>query len=126
VRVRPSMTRSTRPDPVRFRSFQAEPAAGRDVGPFPSAVSCAKTGGAAKDARHITIRKKRMRPAWNKILPLVQFLLIPLLAACSVNPATGEKQFTALMPPSQEAAIGAQEHQKVESQFGEFIEGPVA
>lgn len=49
-----------------------------------------------------------------------------VLAACSTNPATGQKQFTALMPASQEAGIGASEHKKVEAQFGKFIEGPTA
>ncbi len=66
-----------------------------------------------------------MRTAWNKTRLVVQFVLIGALGACSTNPATGEKQFTALMPASQEASIGAQEHQKVEAQFGKFIQGPV-
>ena len=47
------------------------------------------------------------------------------LSACSTNPATGEQQFTALMPAGQEAAIGAQEHKKVEQTFGGFIDGPI-
>lgn len=41
-----------------------------------------------------------------------------LLAACSVNPATGDRQFTALMPAGQEERIGASEHDKVTGQFG--------
>ena len=40
------------------------------------------------------------------------------LAACSTNPATGARQFTGLMSPSQESSVGASEHQKVEQQFG--------
>lgn len=67
-----------------------------------------------------------MRPAWNKTFLIVQCLLIGGLSACSTNPATGEKQFTALMPPSQEAAVGAAEHEKVEAQFGKFMTGPIA
>ncbi len=67
-----------------------------------------------------------MRTAWNKTLLIVQFLLIGAVSACSTNPATGEKQFTALMPASQEASVGAQEHQKVEAQFGKFMTGPVS
>lgn len=55
---------------------------------------------------------------------LLSILLI--LAACSTNPATGEQQFTALMPASQEASVGAQEHAKVEQVFGKFIQGPLA
>ena len=56
------------------------------------------------------------------------FLMLPLiiaLGACSTNPATGEQQFTALMPAEQEASIGAQEHAKVEKVFGKFIQGPL-
>lgn len=48
------------------------------------------------------------------------------LAACSVNPATGEKQFTAFLPASQEASVGATEHQKVQQTYGDFVTGPVA
>lgn len=47
------------------------------------------------------------------------------LAACSVNPATGEKQFTALLPAGQEASVGASEHEKVQATYGEFINGPI-
>lgn len=48
------------------------------------------------------------------------------LVACSVNPATGQKQFTGLLPASQEASIGASEHEKVRQTYGEFVTGPVA
>lgn len=48
------------------------------------------------------------------------------LSACSTNPATGDNQFTALLPASQEASVGAQEHQKVQQTFGDFVDGPVA
>lgn len=41
-----------------------------------------------------------------------------VLGACSVNPATGEKQFTALMPAGQEMQIGASEHPKIIEQYG--------
>ncbi len=40
-----------------------------------------------------------------------------LLAGCSTNPATGRPSFTGFMPASQEAAIGAQEHDKIIAQF---------
>ncbi|MFK7840604.1 MAG: M48 family metalloprotease [Bdellovibrionales bacterium] len=53
------------------------------------------------------------------------FLTVPvilgaslLLQGCSTNPATGKQQFTALMSPSQENKIGAQEHEKIIQQFG--------
>ncbi len=60
--------------------------------------------------------------------PFLIFLLTLSLmtGACSTNPATGEQQFTALMPAGQEAAVGAQEHGKVEQTFGKFIQGPLA
>jgi predicted Zn-dependent protease len=48
-------------------------------------------------------------------------LLMPAilpLSACSVNPATGEKQFTALMSPSDELKAGAAEHKQVEAAYG--------
>lgn len=40
------------------------------------------------------------------------------LTACSTNPATGNRQFTALMSPQQEVKVGAPEHQKIVKQFG--------
>lgn len=40
------------------------------------------------------------------------------LAGCSTNPATGERQFAALMSPAQENQVGAQEHQKVLKTYG--------
>lgn len=40
------------------------------------------------------------------------------LAACSTNPATGERQFTALMSPSQENQVGGQENAKVLQTYG--------
>lgn len=48
------------------------------------------------------------------------------IAACSVNPATGERQFTALLPTANEASIGAQEHGKIEQAYGKFMTGPLA
>lgn len=40
------------------------------------------------------------------------------MGGCSTNPATGEQQFTALMPAQQERQVGAQEHQKIVQQYG--------
>ncbi len=48
------------------------------------------------------------------------------ISACTTNAATGEKQFTAFMPASSEAQVGATEHAKVEAQFGKFMTGPIA
>lgn len=66
---------------------------------------------------------------WTILKPLSKSsLLLSLLVvtACSVNPATGDRQFTALLPTANEAQIGAQEHGKIEQQFGKFMTGPVA
>lgn len=40
------------------------------------------------------------------------------VAACTVNPATGQQQFTALMSPAQEIQTGDQEHEKIIAGFG--------
>jgi predicted Zn-dependent protease len=49
-----------------------------------------------------------------------------LIGSCTVNPATGERQFTGLLPESQEASLGASEHAKVQQTYGDFVSGPVA
>lgn len=49
-----------------------------------------------------------------------------LVQGCSVNPATGEKQFTGLLPAEQESRLGVGEHQKVKQTYGEFVTGPIA
>lgn len=54
----------------------------------------------------------------NTFFKLIIFTPLVAVAACSTNQATGRNQFTGLMPASQEAAIGAQEHQKVLAEFG--------
>ena len=41
-----------------------------------------------------------------------------VLAGCTVNPATGDRQFTAFMSPDQEVRIGAAEHEKIMQLFG--------
>ncbi|MFN3231828.1 MAG: M48 family metalloprotease [Alphaproteobacteria bacterium] len=49
------------------------------------------------------------------------------LAGCAANPATGGRDFTPFMSPSQERAIGAREHPQVLQQFGgAYNEGDVA
>lgn len=40
------------------------------------------------------------------------------LSGCTQNPATGKSQFTALMSPQQENAVGAQEHEKIIKENG--------
>ena len=46
------------------------------------------------------------------------------LGGCSVNPATGEEQFTALMSPEEERRIGAQEHPKLVQALGGLYDDP--
>ncbi|MEP4378423.1 MAG: M48 family metalloprotease [Alphaproteobacteria bacterium] len=46
------------------------------------------------------------------------------LAACSVNPATGERNFTAFMSPEDELKIGREEHPKIIQQFGGTYNDP--
>ena len=54
---------------------------------------------------------------FGKVLGTV--IVITTLAGCSTNPATGERQFTALMSPTQENQVGAQENAKVLKIYGE-------
>lgn len=53
-------------------------------------------------------------------------LMALMLGGCTVNPATGQQQFTGLLPASQEASIGASEHDNIRKTYGEFVTGPVA
>ncbi|WP_035693764.1 M48 family metalloprotease [Azospirillum halopraeferens] len=55
---------------------------------------------------------------------LAALALSLLAAACAVNPATGDRQFTGLVPVSQDAAIGRQEHPKVLAEFGGAYDNP--
>lgn len=49
---------------------------------------------------------------------------LPFATGCTTNPATGESEFTPLMTPSQEVAIGREEHPKVIEEFGVYDELP--
>lgn len=49
-----------------------------------------------------------------------------MLGGCTVNPATGQQQFTGLLSASQEASIGASEHDNIRKTYGEFVTGPIA
>jgi len=46
------------------------------------------------------------------------------LGGCTVNPATGERSFTAFMSPAEELRVGAQEHPKLVKQFGGRYDDP--
>lgn len=50
-------------------------------------------------------------------------LSVLLLAACSTNPATGQRMFN-IVSESQEIAIGQQSHQEIIKQFGVYDEKP--
>ena len=52
---------------------------------------------------------------------LGSFLCVLVLVSCTVNPATGDRQFTAFMSPQQEARVGAQEHEKIMQLFGGVV-----
>lgn len=41
-----------------------------------------------------------------------------LLVACTVNPLTGQKELTGLMPEQQEASIGASQHKAIVKEYG--------
>jgi predicted Zn-dependent protease len=46
-------------------------------------------------------------------------LLIALMVAgCSINPATGDRQFVALMSPAEEIRVGYEEHRKIVEAYG--------
>lgn len=53
-------------------------------------------------------------------------LVAVLLQACSTNLATGRNQFTGLMSESQEAQVGAQEHDKIIAEFGVYENAPLS
>lgn len=53
-----------------------------------------------------------------RILNPVCAVCLIVLASCSTNPATGERQFTALMSESQAVEVGRKEHKKIVEQFG--------
>lgn len=46
------------------------------------------------------------------------------LAACTVNPATGQQSFTGFMSESEELRVGAQEHPKILREFGGAYDNP--
>jgi len=49
---------------------------------------------------------------------------LPFVTGCTVNPATGERSFTAFMSPAEEVRVGAQEHPKLVKQFGGRYDDP--
>ncbi|MDH3738654.1 MAG: M48 family metalloprotease, partial [Alphaproteobacteria bacterium] len=54
----------------------------------------------------------------NRASSFVLLGLATLLAGCSVNPATGESNFTAFMSPEDELRVGREQHPKILKEFG--------
>jgi predicted Zn-dependent protease len=56
----------------------------------------------------------------NNYLKIVTVFLLFIinLTGCSVNPATGQQEFTPLLPASQEKQIGAEQHRNIVNEFG--------
>lgn len=57
-------------------------------------------------------------PTWRALAAGLILLAALPLAGCSVNPATGKTQFTALMSADEERAIGARENPRILATFG--------
>ena len=71
-------------------------------------------------------RLRRVAPAPAALaLGLALATVAPsLLGGCSVNPATGDEQFTAFLSPEDERRVGAQEHPKLVKAFGGLYDDP--
>jgi len=54
--------------------------------------------------------------------PLILASLALLLTACAVNPATGERSFTAFMSPAEELRVGREQHPKIMKEFSGAID----
>lgn len=52
------------------------------------------------------------------VFSIASVFALVLLAGCSINPYTGQKDFTGLMSPQQEASIGASQHAEIVKQYG--------
>lgn len=64
----------------------------------------------------------RRRP-WNAFL-LAAMVLLPLVAGCSVNPATGRQSFTGCLSEADERQIGAENHPVILQEFGGAYDDP--
>ena len=70
------------------------------------------------------LRRAAAAPA-ALVLGLALAAAAPLLpGGCSVNPATGDEQFTAFLSPEEERIVGAQEHPKLVEAFGGLYDDP--
>ncbi len=71
------------------------------------------------NASHITGRR---RP-WHAFL-LFAAVAVPLVAGCSVNPATGRQSFTGCLSEADERRIGAENHPVILDEFGGAYDDP--
>ncbi|RMF09618.1 MAG: hypothetical protein D6763_07520 [Alphaproteobacteria bacterium] len=79
--------------------------------------------GRAERARHSGGGKAMITNRWRRWIGTA--LVALTLAACqTVNPATGKKEFTPFMSPSDEIQLGQQEHPNVVKQFGGVYDDP--
>jgi predicted Zn-dependent protease len=53
-----------------------------------------------------------------RTLALAVLFLVPTLAGCALNPATGERNFTGFMGPEGESRVGREQHPQVVRAFG--------
>jgi predicted Zn-dependent protease len=63
------------------------------------------------------------RRRWT-LLALAASIVLPLIAGCSVNPATGRQSFTGCLSESDERQIGAENHPQVLAEFGGEYDNP--
>jgi predicted Zn-dependent protease len=66
----------------------------------------------------------RIRASASLLLSLFVVALLPGLAGCTVNPATGRSSFTGLMSESEEVRLGREYHPKVTAEFGGPYQDP--
>ncbi len=59
-----------------------------------------------------------MTMSLRSILLAMTIGILPLIAACTINPATGQQSFTAFMSPQDEQRVGAEEHPKLVAEMG--------
>ena len=64
----------------------------------------------------------RRRP-WHAFL-LMAMVMLPLVAGCSVNPATGRQSFTGCLSEADERQIGAENHPVILEEFGGAYNDP--
>lgn len=75
------------------------------------------TGAAAWQRTRLT-RMMLAETPMIRALAFAALLLLPALAGCSVNPATGERSFTTFMGPESESRIGREQHPQIVRAFG--------